>query len=138
MDFTINGNLDDDRFAFLNVYVFNTETFDVCKDVTAIIDTGAQDCLVKRRLAKKMGLKSAGKLQELNPVGGTLECDYFIIGLVTDTANPLDAEKYVKLQVGILEEESFPSDIILGGTFLRHCTFLYNGRGKIFELHIQL
>lgn len=138
MNATIKGAIDDDLFAFLNVFVFNTDTYEVCKGIKAIIDTGAQDCLIKRNLATKLGLRSVDKLEELNPVGGIITSDYFKIGLITDTENYMDTSKYAILQAGAIEEAGYPADMILGATFLRHCTFNYDGRNKTFEIHIQL
>ena len=93
MDITVKGIIDDDGFACLNVFVFNTETYAVCKDVKAIIDTGAQDSLVKRSFASRLGLLAVDKLRELNPLGGIMESDYYRIGLIVDTANPMDNSK---------------------------------------------
>ena len=138
MDAIIKGTIDDDGFAFLRVSVFNTETYAVCKGIKAIIDTGAQDSLVKRSLAEKTGLKPVDKFRELNPVGGIMESDYFKVGLITDTENYMDTSKYVVMKMGTMEEEEFPADIILGGTFLRHCSFHYDGKSRTFELHIML
>ena len=138
MDVTITGGMDDDFFACLEVYVFNTDTFAVSEGVKAIIDTGAQDCLVKRSFANKLGLKAVDKLHELNPLGGIMDSDYFKLGLILDTKNYADPSQYAILKVGAIEEEGYPADMILGGTFLRHCRFCYDGHNKTFELHVKM
>ncbi len=138
MNATVKGAIDDDCFAYLDVYVFNTDTYAVCKGVKAIIDTGAQDCLLKKSLVAKMGLRPVAKLKELNPVGGIMESDCYKIGLITDTENYLDTTKYAILTMALIEEEGYPADMILGAAFLKHCTFNYDGPNKTFELHIVL
>ena len=138
MDVTVKGFMDDDYFAYLNVFVFNPENYAVSEGVKAIIDTGAQDCLVKRSFAGKMGLKPVDKLRELNPLGGVMESDYYRLGLILDTANYTDATKYAILKMGAIEEEGYPAELILGGTFLRHCTFSYDGHNRTFELRAKL
>ena len=138
MDAVIKGAVDTDFFAYLGGHLFNTETYAVFKDLKAIVDTGAQDCLIKKSVAAKLGLKPVDKLEELNPVGGILESDYFKAGIITDTANYTDESKYAILEVGTIETEDFPADMILGGTFLRHCRFTFDGPGRTFELHITL
>ncbi len=138
MNLTISGALDADCFAYLTVFAFNTDTYEVCKDLKAIIDTGAQDCLIKRSLAAKLGLQPADSFKALNPEGGIIESDCYKLGLITDTANYMDNSKYAILKMGTLEEEAFPADMILGGTFLRHCRFTYDGPGREFEIHVEL
>ena len=138
MNTTVKGTMDEDFFPFLNVFVFDPETFDVCKDVKAIIDTGAEDCLVKNSFAKKLGLAVIDKQQELNPVDGITEAELYKVGLIVDTQNYMDTSKYAVLTMGTIEDEDYPADMILGGTFLRHCTFNYDGRNKAFELHVML
>ena len=130
--------MDEGYFPFLHVFVFDPETFDVRKDVKAIIDTGAQDCLVKSSFAKKLGLTVIDKQQELNPVGGIMEADFYKVGLIIDTPNYMDTSKYAVLTMGTIEDEDYPADMILGGTFLRHCIFNYDGRNRSFELHVIL
>jgi len=138
MEVIVSGAMDDDYFAYLDVFVFNTDTYAVSEGVKAIIDTGAQDCLVKRSFAGKIGLKPVDKLKELNPLGGVMESDYYKLGLILDTKNYMDTSKYAILKVGAIEEEGYPADMILGGTFLRHCSFSYDGHKKAFELHVKL
>ena len=138
MNITINGALDDDLFAYITVAIFNTGTYEVCKNIKAIIDTGAQDCLVKRELVAKLGLQPIDTFKALNPEGGIITSDLYKVGLITDTNNYLDTSKYVTIKMGILEEDAFPADIILGGTFLRHCRFTFNGLARRFEIHVVL
>ncbi|WP_295653194.1 hypothetical protein [uncultured Mucilaginibacter sp.] len=138
MNLTISGSLDPDYFAYIDVFVFNTETYEVCKGIKAIIDTGAQDCLVKQSLAAKLGLQPVDRFKALNPEGGIVESDCYKIGLILDTENFMDTSKYAVLKMGTLEEEAFPADMILGGTFLRHCRFIYDGPGREFEVQAVL
>ena len=136
MNLTVSGTLDEDYFACLTVSTFNTDTYEVCKDIKAIIDTGAQDCLIKKSLAAKLGLHPVDKFKALNPEGGIIESVCYKVGLIMDTANFMDSSKYVILKTGTIEEESFPADMRLGGTFLRHCRFMYDGPGRQFEIHV--
>ncbi len=138
MNITIKGALDEDFFAYFPVFAFNTDSYEVCKDIKAIIDTGAQDCLVKKGVAAKLGLQPVDKFKALNPEGGIIASDCYKLGLILDTENHIDTSKCAILQMGTLEEEAFPADMILGGTFLRHCRFVYDGPGREFEVHVVL
>jgi hypothetical protein len=138
MNYTVKGSLDEDYFAYLTVFAFNTDTYEVCKDLKAIVDTGAQDCLIKKSLAAKLGLHSVDKFKVLNPEGGIIDSDYFKLGLIVDTENYMDTSKYIVIKMGALEEEGFPADMILGGTFLRHARFSYDGTMRTFEVQIAL
>jgi predicted aspartyl protease len=90
--------------------------------VRALWDTGATHCQVTPELAKKMGLKSLGRMDSNNAAGKT-PTEIYELGMVIG-----EKIHYPKLYFGVSQgHERF--DIVIGMNAIKYGRFTLNGHG---------
>lgn len=118
---------------FHPVIITNGERYISDKTLKALIDTGAYNCFIDKKLINEMGIQPTGKkhifkklMEKENQEVDTYNI-YINIPGFNKTFNIVASER-----VG-----EYPYPLILGTHFLSMFEFNYNGKQKIFEINLM-
>jgi hypothetical protein len=119
---------------FMEVVITNPVTrFE--RNITAILDTGAAECLIQKHIAAELGIHPITSNEFNHPKYGNVKSvGYFMhITLLSEHGSC----QLKNFPLGEFENESYPADVILGGTLLKSLKLIYDGPNNLFEVHIK-
>lgn len=119
-------------FCLINITVSSTFPNLQEKAVKAMLDTGASDLVISKRLFEELGLINTGKASARS--FDSKEYDVTMIYFLIPGLTEFWASSRAAVKVG-LEESGF--DVIIGNSFMNHCLFERDGKKQSFTIKLS-